>query len=353
MHTLLNTSFLFMSLMVGCKDNGVDAPPPLKVEKKWEEISLFNNADIRYMTQHNGVLYVSTYTIKPTGNEYILYKTDNGIKWDTLKIFDRYIGPLAFNRDTLTVLENGRTWKYHPTFGWKMFWEHLIAADQTYDMFWLNDELFVYANYMRKVFSQDTVRDVIDPPNYSKFVKHSYKGEEIVYTRSYYVYEDRIYRFNGYSFETVMNGISLEENKNANYPSMCVNNDTFYAGFNTPTRIKKLTNDLWVNVTDTIPNTSLANIFTPNLRNRSTSIVFHKNRMFVGTEWTGVIEWTDSGWVSIANGLQLAFPNYPQYTLYTAVVQMESFKGRLFVAYGEQFSAPVVGGRGISTYTLE
>lgn len=341
--------------MAGCKDNGVDPPPPIKVEKKWEEIALFKNADIRYMTQHNGVLYVSTYTIKSTGNDFILYKTEDGVYWDTLKVFERFIGPLAFNGDTLTVLENGRTWKYHPTFGWKMFWEHLIAIDHTRDMVWLNDQLFVFDQDFHLVYSRDTIRNMLNLfnlPSVSKFIKNTFQGKEIFYTRPFYVYEDKIYRFDGSSFEKIMNGISVDENKRANYPAMYAHNDTFYAGFNTPSRIKKMINDIWVNYTDTIPNTPYVNILS-DPTNKPTSIVFLQNRMFVGTEWTGVMEWTESGWVSISNGLRLALPDYPQYKLYSAIVQIESFKGKLFVGYGEPWFAPVVGGKGIYYYTFE
>ena len=358
-HIFAFTSMLFTFFMAGCKDGPVDPPPPPPPEKKWEEITMFKNADIRYMIQHKGVLYVSTYISIPTKDSTanVLYKTEDGIKWDTLKTFAITIGPIAFNGDTLTILESGRTWKYHPTFGWKMFWEHLIAADHTQDMVWLNDQLFVFDFNFGLVYSKDTVRvmrDLFIEPSVSKFVKHTYQGKEVFYTRPFYVYEDKIYRFNGSSFETVMNGISTDENKRANYPAMYVHNDTFYAGFNTSSRIKKLVNDVWVNVADTIPNTPHANLFSPNLINRPTSIVFHKNRMFVGTEWTGVLKWTDSVWVSISNGLRLEFPDYPQYELYSAVVQLESFRGKLFVAYGEPWFAPGSGrGKGIFYYTFE
>ncbi|MDP1677382.1 MAG: hypothetical protein Q8L88_11010 [Bacteroidota bacterium] len=351
-------SMIFTLLMGGCKDSGVDPPPPVIGEKKWKEIAMFKNVDIRYMIQHKGVLYVSTYLSIPAKDSTanILYKTEDGIKWDTLKTFAITIGPIAFYGDTLTILESGRTWKYHPTFGWKMFWKHLIAADHTRDMVWLNDQLFVFDNDFGLVYSQDTVRvmrDLFIEPSESKFVRHNYKGKEVVYTRPYYVYEDKISRFYGSSFEIIMNGISADENKRPNYPAMHVYNDSFYAGFNTPSRIKKLVNDVWTNVTDTIPNTPYANLFSPNLINRPTSIVFHQNRMFVGTEWTGVLEWSDSGWVSISTDLRLAFPDYPQYKLFSAVVQLESFKGKLFVAYGEPWYAPVVGGRGIYYFTFE
>lgn len=359
MHIYGFTSMLFTLFMAGCEDKGVDPPPP-PPEKKWEEIAMFKNADVRYMVQHKGVLYVSTYFAQQTNNDtskFILYKTEDGVKWDTMKTFERFIGPIAFHGDTLTILEGGRTWKYHPAFGWEMFWKHLMAADLTDDMFWLNEQLFVFDNAYRLVYSKDTVnemRDLFILPSTSRFIKHTFQGKEIFYTRSFYTHEDKIYRFDGKSFEIIMNGITTEENKRANWPAMDVYNDTFYAGFNTPSRIKKLVNDVWMNITDTILNTPYANSFSSPLINPPTSIVFHQNRMFVGTEWTGVLEWTDSGWVSISKGLRLEFPDYPQYELYTAVVQMESFKGKLFVGYGMPAFAPGSGrGRGIYYYTIK
>lgn len=355
-HIFAFASLLSLLFIAECKDHGVEPPPPTKEEKKWEEIPLFKNVDIRYMVQHRGVLYVSTYPVNYDSAK-VLYKTEDGITWDTLKTFERTIGPIAFHGDTLTILESGRTWKYHPSFGWEMFWEHLIAADHTYDMLWLKDKLFVFDKDFGLIYSIDTVkvmRDLFVEPSTSRFIKHTYQGKEIYYTRPFYVYEDKIYRFNGSSFEILMYGISSDENKYANYPAMYVYNDTFYAGFNTPSRIKKLVNDVWVNVTDTIPNTPYANIFSPPLINRPTSIVFHQNRMFVGTEWMGVLAWSDSGWIQISKGLRLEFPDRPQYELYSAIVQMESFRGKLFVGYGEPWFAPGSGrGKGIYYYTLE
>lgn len=352
-HIFASVSMLFTCCMSGCDDMGVD--PPLPTEKKWEEIAVFKNADIRYIVQSNGVLYVSTNISNSTAN--ILYKTEDGIKWDTLKTFERTIGPIAFHADTLTVLESGRTWKYHTTFGWEMFWQHLIAADHTRDIVWLNDQLFIFDQDFGLVYSKDTVkemRDLFNVPITSKFVKHIYQNKEVFYTRPYFVYEDKIYRFDGFQFEVEMNGVTSDENKRPNFPAMYVYSDTFYAGFNTPSRIKKLVNDFWLNVADTIPNSPYANLFSPNLVNRPSSIVFHQNRMFVGTECTGVLEWTDSEWVSIANGLPLEFPNSTQYKLlYRSIVFLESFKGKLFVAYGEPFFASIAGGRGMYSYTLE
>lgn len=357
LHLLGHLSIFFTLLPIGCNDKGTDPPPPIIEEKKWEEVAKFKNIDIRYMVKHNGILYVSTYfkghTVDDT-SEFVLYKTEDGVNWEVMKAFERYIGPIAFHGDTLTILESGRTWKYHSSFGWKMFWKHSIAADQTYDMFWLNNELFVYANRIRQVFSEDSVRDLFQPPYYSKFAKNILSSSHVVYTRPFYVYEDKIYRFNGVSSEVIMNGISANENVRANYPSMYVHNDTLYAGFNTPSRIKKLVNDFWVNITDTIPNTPYENISSPPLINRPTAIAFHQNTLFVGTEWMGVLQWTDSGWVSISKGLRLEFPDYPQYELYIAIVQLESFNGKLFVAYGEPFYAPGSGkGKGMYYYNVE
>lgn len=355
MHIYSFVSMLFTLFMAGCEDKGVEPPPPGKEEKKWEEIGIFRNTDVRYMVQHNGVLYVAGVVILNSSTSNILYKTEDGVKWDTLKTFERTIGPIAFHEDTLTILESGRTWKYHTSFGWQMFWQHLIAADHTRDMVWLNDKLFVFDSDFGLMYSKDTVREMrelFNTPITSKFVRHIYKGKQVFYTRPYYVFEDKIYRFDGLSFEVIMSGVKAEENIYANYPSIYLYNDTVYAGFNTPSRVKKLVNEQWIDASDTIQNTPYADQFTPTLKNRITSIVFHNGRFYIGTEWIGILECADSGWVPLSSGLRLAFPEYQQYELYSAVVQLESFNKKLFVAYGEPWYAPVTGGRGIYYYSF-
>lgn len=357
MHIYGFVSMLFTLFMAGCEDKGVNPPPPTKEEKKWEEIELFKNTDVRYIVQHNGILYIAGIVILNNSTTNILYKTEDGVNWDTLKTFERTIGPIAFHEDTLTILESGRTWKFHPSIGWKMFWQHLIAADHTYDMFWLSRQLYVFDKDYGLIYSEDTVkemRDVFIEPSVSKFFKHKLQGKEIFYTRPFYVYEDKIYRFNGISFEVVMNGISLNENTRPNYPAICVKFDTLYAGFNSPSRIKKLVNDVWINIADTIPNTPHADFFSPQLINRPTSIVFQQNQLFVGTEWTGVLKWTDAGWVSISKGLRKEFQEHPQYNLYSAVVQFECFREKLFVAYGAPWYAPGSGkSGGVYKYSVD
>jgi hypothetical protein len=280
----------------------------------------------------------------------------DGVKWDSLKVFERTIGPIAFNGDTLTILESGRTWKFHKVFGWRLFWEHLIAADYTYDMFWLKNQLFIFDRDFRLIYTQDTVlvmRDLFVEPSVSKFIKHSYDGEIVFYTRPFYIHTDRIYRFNGLRFDIIMNGIEKSENVFPNYPAITIHNNILYAGFNSPSRIKKLLNNTWINVTDTILNTPDANIFTPPLINKPTSIAFYKQQMIVGTEWTGVLAWTETGWISLSKGLRLEFPDFPEYKLYTAIVQLEVFHDKLFVGYGDPWYAPGSGrGKGIYFFNL-
>jgi len=346
-------SLMFTLFSAGCGDSPTEQPK--QSDTDWKEVVFFRDVDIRYLVQHNNVLYVSARIPATTQRAAInaLFSTKDCRQWDTLKTFDRFIGPIAFHGDTLTILEDGRTWKYHPSSGWEMFWGHLMTANYARDMFWLYDELFVFENVFTMVYSNGLgkeLRGIPNAPVVSKFIKNTSLGKEQVYTRPYYVFEDGVFIFNGKIFTPINYSHSINENAMPNYPSMTFCGDTLFVGFNTPSRIKKLTNDGWVIVTDSIPNTPYAWEFTPRLINRPTSIVFKEQRMFVGTEWTGVLEKTESGWKYLTGGLPLAFPDYPEYKMYRAVVQMILFNNKLIAAYGEPWSAPVIDGRGMYIY---
>jgi hypothetical protein len=347
------SSLMFTLFSAGCGDSPTEQPK--QSDADWKEVVFFRDVDIRYLVEHNSVLYVSARIPATTQRAAInaLFSTKDCRQWDTLKTFDRFIGPIAFHGDTLTILEDGRTWKYHPSTGWEMFWGHLMTANYARDMFWLYDELFVFENVFTMVYSNGMgkeLRGIPNEPVVSRFVKHTRDNIELVYTRPYYVFKDNIFFFNGSRFE-VLNGVHPNgENARPNYPSFVFHNDTLFAGFNTPSRIKKYTQAGWINASDSILNTPYALEFSSPLINRPTSIVFKDQRMFVGTEWTGVLEKTDTGWKYLTGGLPLAFPDYPEYKMYRAVVQMVLFNNKLIAAYGEPFSAPVIDGRGMYVY---
>jgi hypothetical protein len=342
-------SMLFMIVISSCEDTSIN-PPPQPIEKQWEEVTLFKYFDIRYMVTHKERLYVSAVYHSGASDSSVLFTTVDGNTWDTLKTFIDDTGPLAFSGDTLTVLETGRIWDYHPSFGWRVKYKTLIDAGSTFDMFYLNHVLYVFER-RDYAFSIDTIRAISRTPVESRFIKHSRNGKEIAYTMPYYVYLGCPYWFDGYDFYSLENGILPTENKLPNYPSLYIHKDTLYAGFNTPTRIKKLVDDIWINVTDTIPNTKDANLFNPTLPNTASSILFQNNRMFVGTERTGILEWADSRWVSISNGLQKQFPGQTV-EIYTPIIFLESINGTLFTGFGEPGFAPLYNGRGLFKYKL-
>lgn len=338
----------------GCKENAVD--PPNTDTTIWKEVEQFRGVDIRYMTVYDGTLYVSAVRHSSGLEKYTnaLLRTQDGKTWDTLKTFERWIGPVAFHGDTLTILEDARTWKYHPSFGWKMFWAHYMTANFARDMIWLNNRLFVFENAFKMGYTYGGEYNLIDSiylVSVTRFIPFNYKGKEVGITRPFYVFKDGITMFDGASFMEIMDGVGGDENYLANYPSLLNHEGVLYAGFNSPSRIKKWLNERWINCSDTLPPAPHATDFHPNLLNRPTSVAIVRGKLFVGTEWTGVLVQTSSGWKNIASGLPLAFPDYPDNAMYLTVTQMQTFKNSLFVGYGEPWSAPVTGGRGLYVYT--
>jgi hypothetical protein len=250
------------------------------------------------------------------------------------------------------VLETGRIWDYHPSFGWKIKYKILVGAWITFDMFYLNNELIVF-ELRNKAYYQNQIREIIGTSRVSKFVKSIKNGKEIAYTIPYYVYLGNPVLFDGFDFFPLENGVTPDENKTPNYPAIRIKNDTLYAGFNTPSRIKKYVNNTWTIVTDTINNTKDAKLFIPQLTNTASAILFQDERMFVGTECTGVLEWENNKWVTISNGLPKLFPSLPTVDVYTSIIFLEGISGTLITGFGEPGFAPLHNGRGLYTFKLK
>lgn len=340
---------IFLFTLIGCQDHSVD--PNMPNEKKWEEIPLFKKADVRYMKVHDGTLYVSAVLHNFSKDSSVIFKTKDGEQWDTLKTFEYDIGPFAFHLDTLSIVETGRIWDYHPSIGWKLRFKVRLGAWLTRDIIYLNDELSVFEGRYH-VYGKNTVREILSGGIISRFVKLRRHGKEVAYTMPYYIYLGVPWEFDGYNMVSLGNGISTDENKQPNYPALGVLDDTLYSGFSTPTRIKRLVDDVWENFTDTIPNPTY-NILTVPLSNTAASILFYNKRMFVGTERSGILEWTEYGWVSHSNGLPKLFPDYPSIEIYTSVIFLEQLNGVLFVGYGEPAFGPLYRGRGMYKYKIE
>jgi hypothetical protein len=342
---------MFITLVLiffgNCNDAGVELVPHEPKLVLWEEVEIFKTSDIRYMKIFNGRLYVSA--VNYTSSEilsYLVY-TKDGENWDTLKTFSNDIGPFTFNGDTLILIETGMIWEYHSSFGWKKKYELLVAAWLTRDIIILNNELYLFENRYISI-SNNTISQINTSETVSKFVKHKTDNKEIGYTIPYYVFNGYPLKFDGKEFFVLDQGISNKEHSLPNYPAITINQDTLYAGFNTPTMIKRHCNGIWENVFDTL-------VFPQNESYQGTelsiiisAIHIENDHVFVGTKQNGIYVWKNNEWKSISEGLKQTIAQKIKY--YTPIIYLEYFREYLFTAYGEPGFAPLHNGRGLFKY---
>ena len=78
-------------------------PPPPEEKSKWEVIPELADIDVRYILKHNNTLFLTGLV---TGREYrgAIWKTVDGENWIMLRTFEKAVGPLAINGDSLFCL---------------------------------------------------------------------------------------------------------------------------------------------------------------------------------------------------------------------------------------------------------
>jgi hypothetical protein len=343
--------FMFIAIVIlvfgNCNDSGVVLVPNEPKLDLWEEVELFRTSDIRYMKIYNGRLYVSAVNYSSSEILSYLVYTKDGENWDTLKTFSSDIGPFTFNGDTLILVETGLIWEYHASFGWKKKHELLIAAWLTRDIIILNNELFLFENKYISV-SNDSISQINTSNTVSKFVKQKIDNKEIGYTIPYYVFTGYPLKFDGKDFIVLDQGISNKEHLFPNYPAITINQDTLYAGFNTPTMIKKYYDGKWENIFDTLVLPHNGSYQETDLNIIISSIHIENNHVFVGTKQNGIYVWVNNEWNSISEGLKQTIAQEKKY--FAPIIYVEYFSEYLFTAYGEPGFAPVHNGRGLFKY---
>jgi hypothetical protein len=382
---LLNNFFclfyIVLFLYTGCKEKVI--PPPPFEPSKWQVVPVLASLDVRYMIQHNGILYLAA--VDPNvrlvcdlgkchydGDRGVVYKTTDAITWTKIKGFKITIGPMTFHDDTLYCLGDDSIYTMLPSGVWQTAFatpERLRDASADGDMVFIRDTLYAmqtfYGNAVEtyRIHPDGSYEEVPGPDGYShyagaKYIKKISSGSEIVYLRPHWL-AGGFFRFDGETYAHIENGLSPTELLSSPPNAMAVKSDTLFAGFGgqqgvTSAVIKILINEQWVQFHDTIPSSYSAYLVTPTLYAMPTAIAFDCDGMFIATNSQGVMEWKEKeGWVRMSEGLKPGhIPRLQEPDLRYPLPFLEYFKGRLIAAYGKPGYAPW-GETGVYAYDLK
>jgi hypothetical protein len=371
--------YLVFIIFTGCKERII--PPPLE-PTKWQAISVLSSLDVRYMIQHNEMLYLAA--VDPNArltcdsgicryvdDRGLVYKTTDAVTWTKINGFKHDIGPMTFHNDTLYCLVSDSIYRLLPNGIWQAAFEtppRLGDASADGDIVFLRDTLYamqtVFGNAMEtyRIHPDGLYEEVAGPDGLyhyagSKYIKRVCNGQEIVYVRPIYgLYGSRdFFAFDGYAYTHVENGLN-DSDIFSSSNAMTMKDSILFAGFGGTIAagvIKMLINDQWQQFHDTIPYWRLAFSVRPILRAMPTAIAFAGEKMFVATNSTGVIRWcVDSGWVQMSDGLIPGIiPNIDNKDLYQPVPFLEYFNNKLIAAYGKPGYGPW-GGIGVYIFNL-
>jgi hypothetical protein len=351
---------VILVLIVGCKEQPSEQIKPTPAQTVWSVVPPLAQLSIRYMLQYNGTLYVSAH--KKNGflgreNLGFVYQTTDGENWTLSKGFTFGAGPMTMHGDTLYVLCDDTTFQKLPNGQWRAAFAtpaRLAGSDGVGDIVFYQDvmygmqTLFINALETDRVFSDGSWVEVL--PIYhrgysgAKFLRVVKNGVEEVYVRPRKgaTLTNALYSFDGNLFYPINQGLTDRELLDCPTNTIILKGDTIYMGFLNPASIKRLINGQWESFKDTLPNWKYAMNVQPPLITEPTGVAFAGERCFVSTQCLGVLEWkNDSAWVAMSNGLLKGFiPGTDNTDLYSPVIFLEYFNGKLFAGYGDPASAP-------------
>ena len=354
-----STLLLFLSLLLFTSCEKGTEPEKKKPESlKWKLVAEFENRDIRYMIKFKDELYIST--INPTlqfedAEKSEIFKSSDGENFRRVKTFPNIIGPMAIMEDTLCVIHRDSIYAFNNQKGWWGKYEtpdYLSEPESDTDLIYFEDNLYgmvsTGSTHETWKISKDGNAEQIFPlynrsRSGSKFIKLVNNNIEFCYLRGSYL-ASGFYQFKEENFIKLSEGLTENERYAWNPPnSIAVKNNVLYAGFQNPSTVKKLVNDVWITVTDTLLNSINAYEVKPPLISHTLGIAFYNERMFVSTLDIGVIEWTTDGWKRIiTKGLLKATGQAFEklQDVYVPITSFEIFNGKLIVAYGKPGYAP-------------
>ena len=355
---ILSTLVLATTIAFTSCEKGTEPEKKKPESLKWKLVAEFENRDIRYMIKFKDELYIST--INPTlqfedAEKSEIFKSSDGENFRRVKTFPNIIGPMAIMEDTLCVIHRDSIFAFNSQKGWWGKYEtpgYLAAPQSDTDLTYFEGNLYgmVLEGSTSQTWriSHDGVAEEVFPyfVGYNcgtKFIKLIKNNIEYCYVRGSYLVGG-FFQFKSEKFIELNNGLTAKEKIAYNPPnSIAINNNNLYASFREPSTIKRLENDIWIAITDTLLNSTHAYNVKPPIVNHTLGVAFFENRMFVSTLTAGVMEWTHEGWKRItSNGLLEATGNVMgEFTdFYVPITSFEIFNGKLIVAYGKPGYAP-------------
>jgi hypothetical protein len=363
----------------GCREKIL--PPPVQDIPKWNVVPELATLDVRYMIQHNDVLYLTAVdpNVKDTcissgncyyvGDRSVVYKTTDAVTWTKIKGFKITIGPMTFHDDTLYCLGDDSIYTMLPNGVWRTAFAtppRLAYAPSIGDIVFIRDTLYgmqtYYANAAEtyRIHPDGSYEEVLSGPDGaihfsgSKYLKKVHNGSELIYVRPIYGMwaSNNLFLFDGYTYSHADIGLT-DSDIFGGSDAMATKGDTLFAGFGgriAPGVIKFLVNGQWMQFHDTIPSSHSAYLVTPVLYAQPTAITFFGDRMFVATNSQGVMEWKEKeGWVRMSEGLKPGhIPNLQEPDLRYPLPFLQCFKSKLIAAYGKPGYGPW-GGVGVYT----
>jgi len=335
------TGFLFFIslfiISISC-DTTEPQPPPDDKITKWEIIPELADMDVRYILKHNNTIYLTAVQ----GIEWrgIIWKTTDGENWSIVRKFNKAIGPLTTNGDTLYCLGDSLFRYIIPLDKWENICQpYPLNTDvqAVSEMIFLDYELYALQNRFTpgatyKIHFDGSIEDLSIYYNYfggAKFIKKNI-NDDWCYVRGIY-YSGGFFLFNRFTFTKLKDGLSHESWLYPPSNSMEIKNDTLFAGFRYPGTIKYLDNNsIWRDYTDSIP-CNRDSVFL--YRIEPTEITFINETMFISTDELGVMKWKNGeGWSDLSEGLKTY--NVANVKLFYPIVFLENINENLIAAYG-------------------
>lgn len=349
--------FLILSLTLQLSCSSPTEPPPDDKTTKWEVIPELAEADVRYILKHKNTLYLTGLF---TGREYrgSIWKTIDGENWTILRTFEKAVGPLAINGDSLFCLGDSLFKYIIPNDTWENVCRpYPLNTDvqAVSEMIFFGNSLYAFQSYfpadcVYKINFNGNVENLAAFYNYTIFAKMIKKDEydNWCYARGRY-HSGGFFIFTLEGFSVLSDGLTQQVLLNPPSNSMEIRNDTLFAGFRYPGIIKYLDeSNVWKDYTDSIPTTRL-DASSPYVE--PTEISCLGDRMFVSTDIYGVMEWKeDVGWIDMAEGLRTY--NWSDGKVFYPIVFLENINNILIAASGAPGYA-AWGGYGVYKYKIE
>lgn len=352
-YILLALTVLIFSI-ISC-DNTTEPQPPVDSKPKWEVIPELADLDVRYILKHDNTLYLTA--VKGMEWSGIILKSNDGENWKVMRTFEKAVGPLAVNGDSLFCLGDSLFKFIIPTDTWVNVcqpWPLNTDVQAVSEMFFLDDELFAFQNFFQpggtyRIHYDGTIQDLSSYYGYfggAKLIKKNI-NDNWGYVRGMY-HSGGFFRFDKNEFVFLINGLSQQVILKPASNSMEIRRDTLFAGFRYPGIIKYLDeSNVWRDYTDSIPTTRL-DATSPYVE--PTEISCLGDRMFVSTDIFGVMEWKKGiGWIDMAEGLRTY--DWSDGKVFYPIVFLENINNTLIAASGAPGYA-AWGGYGVYKYKL-